>query len=346
MFSTLSNIPSDTPFRCWVLTPGAAGMENQALGLAEAMGLSPDVLRLTVPKPYSLVPPNATFLAKTILAASHLDDGKPLPEVLPQLLIACGRRVILPAIALKQRAGNAMMLVYLQDPRIDPKHFDWVVTPEHDPIRGPNVLITQGALHRVSRARVDQAANEAEAWMVPGRPSRIAVLIGGTSKAYTLTPRQAAEIGTDLRALAEQGHGLMVSTSRRTDPAAADQLEAALQGTGAVFYRPDKAEGRSNPYFVFLGLADTILVTGDSVSMVSEAASLGRPTGIIALPPRPGRARKIESFLGSVLDRGSVSLFTGALPPPSENPLNEASRIASTLLESKDFQRVQVIGHQ
>lgn len=328
----MTDHPSPLP-SCWVLTPGAAGMENQALGLAEAMGLRPRIHRLSVPKPWVWLPPNATFSADRVLSKSRAIDGTPLPSELPDILISCGRRVILPAVALKRRAGSAMTGIYLQDPKIDPKHFDWVIAPEHDHLTGANVLVSAGAVHRVGRSRVDAAANNAEPWMIPTGSPRVAVLIGGSSRAYTLSNEQADRIAADLRALADQGCGLMVSTSRRTGADVADRLEAALQGTGACFHRPDRAEGRANPYFAFLGLADHILVTGDSVSMVSEAASLGRPVGIIALAPNPGRSRKIESFLDGLLRRGAVELFTGTLPSPQTEPLQEPARLAEILWE-------------
>jgi len=304
---------------CWVITDGKAGMENQCLGLAEALGAAVVVKRVHLRNPWRRLSPYLRLGAR--FAADGAGD--PIAPPWPDIAIGCGRQAIPPLIAIRQASRKRCFTIYLQDPRISPRHFDLVVPPEHDRLRGTNVVTTRGSLHRVTPAVLAAAAARlAPAYAALPRP-RVAVLIGGSSAAYHLTPIIMGDVADRLTALARGGAGLMVTTSRRTGADNTAILQARLAGEDNVSFWGGTGE---NPYFAYLGLADAIIVTCDSTNMVSEACSTGKPVHVIELE---GGAAKFRRFLDGLYAAGLARPFTGALEQWSYAPLNEPARIAT-----------------
>src|SRR5262249_7167556 len=155
--------------------------------------------------------------------------------------------------------------------------FDVLVVPKHDALEGPNVIITEGAVHRITRAKLAEAAKRFGPHYADLPAPRLAVMIGGSNDRYRLTPERMRVLAAQLAALAKGGAGIMVTPSRRTDPESARILKDALAGLTADIW---DGSGE-NPYFGLLALADAILVTRDSVSMTSEAAFTGKPVHVI-----------------------------------------------------------------
>ena len=217
----------------------------------------------------------------------------------------------------------------LQNPVIDPSRFDLVVVPRHDGLTGPNVMSTRGGLHRVTPAMM---ASEAEklAPQVAHLPSpRIAVLIGGSNAVYKLTPKSRQKI---LRWIAEAascatGGSLMVTPSRRTG---GENLAAVAkrdrQCVPAYIW-----DGQGpNPYYGMLGLADYIIATCDSVNMVSEACTTGKPVYVIDLP---GGSEKFKRFHANLRTEGRTRQFAGRLEHWQYIPLDEVKRVAERIKE-------------
>ncbi len=306
---------------CWILSDGKAGHENQSLGLAEALGRRPRVLRLSAKAPWRWLPP---ALWRDPLTAVRFQDARPAPPW-PELIIACGRAPAPVAAALRQASGGASFVVQIQDAKLPPEDFDLVVVPEHDRLRGAKVLTSRGALTRVTPERLAAAAGHFEPTFGALPRPRVAVLVGGSSRAHRLTEARARALGEQLATLARRdGAGLMVTLSRRTPAAAAKALEAALAGSGAALW--DGAG--ENPYFGFLALADHIVVTGDSVSMACEAAGTGKPLHIAALD---GGSPKFSRFHESLRQAGIARPFTGRLEAWDYPPLAESARIAGEI---------------
>ena len=326
---------SDDTADCWILSDGKAGHENQSLGLAEALGCRTRVLRLEARAPWSWLPP---FMRFGSFGGVRFQDGRPHAPW-PPLVIACGGDPAPAAAALRRASGGASFVVQVQDAKLPPERFDLVVVPTHDRLRGANVLTTRGALTRVTPARLAMAARQFAAdYDALPRP-RVAVLIGGPNRAYTMSEAQARGLGRQLAELTRiQGAGLMVTLSRRTPPAAAAALKAELPGTGAAVW-----DGTGdNPYFGLLGLADALIVTGDSVSMVSEAAGTGKPLHIAELE---GGTAKFARFHEDLRKAGITRPFNGRLEDWSYPPLAESARIAEEI-RSRRASRSQVIaGH-
>jgi len=313
---------------CWVLTDGKAGMEAQAIGLAEAVGLPHETKRLRGGLPWRFLP--AAVWPPGIMGLSPHSDQLAAPW--PQLVISCGRHAVGPALEVKRRSGGKTVAVHIQHPHVPPSRFDLIVAPAHDRIDGPNVEVTVGSVHRVTRERLDQAAtalaDKERQWPKP----RIAVLIGGSNGAYRLDEVETARLAAQLKEVAHKTRGsLLVTPSRRTGAENTRILKRALSGTPGQVW---DLQG-PNPYFAWLGAADAILATGDSVNMVSEAASTGKPVYLLQLPA-VGRVEKFRRFHQSMIDAGAVRPFEGKIdfswtPPAVDDTRRAAERVRALL---------------
>jgi mitochondrial fission protein ELM1 len=311
---------------CWVVTDGAAGAENQCLGLAEALGFEPEVKRIRVRAPWRWLPPGLWL--NPIAALSG--EGDPLRPPWPRVLIASGRKAAAPALAVRKITRGGTFTVQIQDPRVPPDEFDVIVAPRHDGVRGDNVVPAVGALTRITKARLDAAAARFAPMVAELPAPRVAVLVGGRSKAYNLSTRTARRLGRDLVGMmARTGAGVMMTTSRRTPPEAATALREALAGQPAVVWQAGRDSGE-NPYFGFLALADHIVVTADSVNMASEAATTGKPVHVVELE---GGRGKFRDFHAQLRDLGIARPFDGRLEAWSYAPLDETRRVAALVRE-------------
>jgi uncharacterized protein len=298
-----------------ILSEPLAGLQAQAIGLAEAARL-PHELRALAPRaPWKWV--TARFWPRPLATVADSLHGP-----LPGLVIACGGMGAAVAAALR-RSGRRV--VQVQHPRLDPARFDLVVVNRHDGLTGPNVVVTRTALHRASPQRLTQAA---DAWRdrfahLP-RPL-VAALIGGSNGRYRLDAAVAAQFAGGLADMMRRDRvGLAITPSRRTDPEAVRILRQTLEPLGAWIW--DGAE--ENPYFGMLGLADGIVVTQDSVSMISEAAATAAPVMVAALP---GRSRRQAVFLEGMLAEDRVRWFQGRFATWNVAPLDDTPLAAAEL---------------
>src|SRR5260370_10668989 len=163
----------------WVLHDGKAGMASQALGLAEATGLPFVENRLALRSPWSALPPGVWF--SPLHAAG--DTGARLAPPWPALVIACGRNAAMPALAIKRASGGRTVAAQIQNPGVGHTEFDLFVVPEHDRFRSARVIVTRGAVHRVTPARLAAERRRFPALAAMPRPI-LSVLIGGTNTAY------------------------------------------------------------------------------------------------------------------------------------------------------------------
>jgi mitochondrial fission protein ELM1 len=213
----------------------------------------------------------------------------------------------------------------LQHPQTDLRQFDLIVAPEHDGLTGPNVITTCGALHPLSPAILRR---EARRGPVAGLASLgqefIAVLLGGPNRYYRFSHEDVVGLVGRLQRVAAQGYRLAIIPSRRTPPHAVAKCRDAFGRDHFVW------ESSENPYRSALALASHVIVTGDSISMISEATATGRPVFVELLSTRR-RASKFVRFHQSFLERGLIRPFVGRIEDWSYEPLYEADRIAKLL---------------
>jgi uncharacterized protein len=314
---------------CWCLTDGRPGMENQAVGLAEAMGLSPVVKRVFLKPLWRALSPHITAFKRYAISKK----GDQLEAPWPDILIATGRPSILPSLHVKGQSGGRTFTVQLQDPVSLRHRFDRIVVPAHDGLSGENVIVMDGALHRISPERLAAEAPRWESRFAHIPHPRLAVLLGGPNARYSLGAPEIGQLAAQLKALASQGWGLLITGSRRTGAANIEMLEKALEGQPAFI-----SDGNGdNPYFGMLAHADAFIVTCDSVNMVSEACSTGKPVHAVMLPTPGHRANgrdKFSRFHRRLQESGRIRTFDGRIEAWSYEPLREMERVAHLIQEA------------
>ncbi|MFN3834343.1 MAG: mitochondrial fission ELM1 family protein [Glycocaulis sp.] len=300
--------PTSSPERaCFVVTDGRRGMENQALGLAEALShhIPLRILPVQVPRSGALPDPGA---------------------IAPDIWIGCGMAAV-RAASEHRRAFPDALFVYVQDPKTAHHRFDLIIAPEHDRMRAKNGVSIIGSTNRITRERLDEAERSFAGKIAALPAPRAAVLIGGDSRHHRLTDEAADALLNLLRSLREHGLGLMITTSRRTPERLSTGLTEAFAGDEGVWLHTGDGP---NPYFAFLGGADWIFVTEDSTNMLTEAAATGTPVYRLKLEGKPGKFARLYSALEA---HGSVRPWLGRLDRWSYEPLHETERAAQAVLE-------------
>jgi hypothetical protein len=278
-----------------VLSEPYAGLQTQGLGLAEAAGLAPDLVTLHPRRPWGWLPA-ASWPAP--LAAVGLRQSP------AELLFTVGGTAGAVGAAFRKQGAR---VVQVQNPRLRLDRFDLVVANRHDGIAGPNVIVTRTALHRVTPERLREAAGVWRGWLSHLPRPLVAVLVGGSNGRFRLEEAEGAMLAAQIaQMMVKDKPGVIVTPSRRTSPAVRAVLQRTLAPLGGLVW---DMQGE-NPYFGMLALADVIVATIDSISMVSEAAATRAP---VLLAELPGRSVRIRGFLDGLLQEDRVRPFAGRL---------------------------------
>lgn len=315
--------------KCWAISDGRRGIENQALGLAEAIQrltpLSIEPRHIESGAAFKAAPPNMQIL----LRGDPLHYGLEGPY--PDIAIGCGRQAIAPLIALKRSLGEDVFTVYVQDPRIDTSEFDLVVAPEHDELEGDNVVSIVGAPNRISNMGIAVSVLSFNEKLVHLPMPRVAMLIGGDSKTHTLSKTVHAQHMKAARDVLSSGRSLLITLSRRTPEWVIEDYKKLETDEENVWVYDG---GNPNPYLAFLGAADTILVTEDSTNMLTDACSSGKSVFTLPMEGDPGRFRRLYARLE---ERCQVKPYASYFKSADYLPLNETARAAEVVLQYMDL---------
>ena len=310
----------------WTLTTGEDGMRTQARGLAAA--IAGRVVERTTPPLAAWSPARLGWMRPPPF------EGFTAPW--PDVLVTCGRRSIPHALEAKRRSGGKVFLVHVQDPRGAAARFDAVVAMDHDRIAaGPRVIKVATALHDLTPAILAEASTPWRARFAALGPAFAGVVVGGDLKGRPFSEDDAARLVAGLaRMRAGSQLGLAITPSRRTPPAVRALLDRTYRDDPAVFLWDLEGD---NPYRAILGLADRLVVTGDSVSMISEAISTPKSVDVLDLgfPRHAG-------FLQRLVDSGRVRRFDGDPDYPRDaepvNATEDAARMVRRLLAERAAQ--------
>lgn len=250
-----------------------SGDNTQLMALAGALGWPCEVKRLS----YRKYEEALRLTGLPTLAGVDLGQSSAIAPPWPDLIIAAGRSTEAVGFWIRRHGNQNVRLVFVGTPWADPGNFDLVITtPQYGLPKAPNILHNALPLHDVTSEKLGREAARWEGRLAHLPRPRIAVLVGGSSGPYLFRPEAAERLGRAASGIAaEQGAALLVTTSARTPVPAADALKAAIT-VPSFFYRWEKGAA-DNPFHAFLGMADQIIVTGDSISMLSEASAAGKP---------------------------------------------------------------------
>lgn len=303
----------------WTITDGRAGNVRQAVALASALRLGGQQrLQLEPRAPWRWLAPRRLPGA----AQGYGEGFARLAAHPPALAIGCGRQA---AGALRELGRRGARTVQILDPRIDPRHWDVVVTPEHDRLRGGNVLTLLGSLNPVN-----------DNWLATGRAAfasfeqlpgpRTALLVGGPTGHAPWHDADIAPLLAELAArIRSEGGSVLATTSRRTPRTVAQALLRAFDDVPGVIWS-DGGDG-VNPYAGLLGWADRIVCTPDSVNLLSEACATRVPVAVLLPQCAQARMRHFQDALrarGRLLDDFRHGSDAGDIVP-----LRETARIAA-----------------
>jgi len=311
---------------CWVITDAAAGNQRQALALAEHLQRPTRHLVLEPRAPWSWLAPRLTLGGRLALPAPQRAWFAP---PWPAVAIGCGRSAALFTRMLRELSTGHCYTVQILDPRINPGHWDCVVAPRHDGVAGTNVLQPLGSLNPID-----------DRWLADGRSScpqfaelpqpRVGVLLGGPRKGIVLDADYAHQLATVLIAHRqnEGGGSLLIVASQRTPPAMIEIFRQAMRTLPGLVWA-GRNDG-NNPYPGVLGWADRLVVTPDSVNMLSEACAVGCPVQTFITAPLPAR---IERFHQSLRGAGLLGQ-TGSPSVVWRGPaLRETAALAAIIRE-------------
>jgi uncharacterized protein len=309
--------------RAWIISDGKAGNDAQTKGVADALGLAYDVKSIDPKPPWSWLAPWGPVSPGECFGSARGQFHPPWPE----FAFSIGRLTTPYLRALKRRAGAETFTVILQNPKVPLSTADMFWVPEHDRLRGANVVTTLTAPHSFSPDRIATLRASVPPFITALPKPRVAVSLGGPNGDYRYGPAATAHIASALQSLGALGAGLMITASRRTPSEITTFVRNAVRGVPHFFW---DGEGH-NPYADFLAHADAFIVPGDSVNMTGEPCVTGKP--VYVFEPEGGSA-KFTRYHKALRDLGA----TRPLPARFERlelwtytPLNSAESIADEI---------------
>ena len=297
-----------------LLTQGMHGMVSQVEGLAKALGLSYKHQKIELKSFWNLIPPKISPISENLVKNKFVCDCK--------VIISCGRKSVIPSIALKKRLGNQIFNIHIQDPKVSFEHFDLIVSPEHDRLKGENIINTIGAIHYLNKKEI----NENSQYLGIEKDKRrelVAFIIGGPNKYYNYSEKQIHELFNKVKTLfTPDKFKIIVIPSYRTP----ENIFKIAFNTFSINHHVVKNIDKK-AYLSALAISNYIVVTCDSTSMISEAAMTGKPV-YIAMMKSFKPSGRFKKFYSQLKDLGITRELEDRVESWSYNSLNEVNRIA------------------
>ena len=316
----------ERPLELWAVSDGRVGMENQVLGLCEAIArLAPArIVRKTVvwKDGYERLP---SFLKWNPLGGLAKESDH-FEAPWPDMLVAVGRGTLAISRGIRRWSGGRTFTVQLQNPHWPAREFHAVIPPRHDKLGGRNVIPVTGSAHRVTPEKIAAEYELFRSQLDPLPHPRVAVLVGGTSKAFDLTEERATRLAAEIALAVEtEGGSILLTFSRRTPEPARDVMTAKLRRLPGIIWNDQPP----NPYFAFLQAADYVLVTEDSTNMATEAASTGKPVFVMKMD---GSSDKFRRFHDELERLDAARPWGGALYSWDYEPVRDTEKAAAAVL--------------
>jgi len=303
-----------------LLTEGMHGMISQVEGLAKALDLEFVHEKIELNSFWKLFPPRLTPINNFIFKNKINHDFN--------ILISCGRKSVVPSIYLKNKFKNKIMNIHIQDPKVSLNNFDYIVTPEHDDLKSKNVLSSKGAIHYLTNDELDENENYLKS-RIDSQKKIVAFIIGGPTKYYNYEEKVIDEIFLKIKNnfLNNDYQAIIIPSMRTPKSIIKKSQDYFVQGQVVIDNVDKKA------YLSALKLADHIVVTCDSISMISEAAITGKPI-YVAQMPTTKKNKRFENFFKLFESLKIIKNLDTVVESWSYQKLDEANKI-STYLKSK-----------
>jgi len=302
-----------------LLTQGMHGMISQVEGMAKALNTeySHKIVRLSFP--WNLIPPKFTPFSDIILEdKTYLIEGEE-----PSLIISCGRKSVIPSILLKKK-NPKIFTIHIQDPKVSFKNFDAIIAPEHDNLNGDNVYSSKGAIHYITESEIEKA----KPYLLKKVNSQkvVSLILGGPNKYYKFDKDQLLQIFNMIKSnFVSEGYKVIVIPSMRTPKASIELAEKEMSSCGHIVNSVDK-----QAYLSAYALANYVVVTCDSTSMISEAATSGKPIFVAHMKAKRNNYR-FKRFFKLFREMGITRDLGEKVEPWKYNKHNEVERIGNLI---------------
>ena len=308
-----------------LLTEGMHGMISQVEGLAKALDLEFIHEKIELNNFWKLIPPKLTPIQNYVFK----NDIKKNFNV----IISCGRKSVVPSIYLKQKYKNQVMNIHIQDPKVSLENFDFVVVPEHDGLDGKNVLKSKGAIHYLKDHELEENKDYLKSKI--NKEKLVTLVMGGPNKYYDYNTSIIDEIFFKIKDnFISKGFQLIFIPSMRTPQNIIDKAKNYFDESQIIVTDIDK-----KAYLSSLKLADHIVVTCDSTSMISEAAMTGKPIYVAQMPAIKNNFR-FKNFFELFKSLNIIRDLENKVDNWNYEKINETERISSYIkdqLKNYDF---------
>ncbi len=308
-----------TKLKGLLLTEGMHGMISQVEGLANALDLNFIHEKIELNNFWKLIPPKLTPI-QSFVFDNRIDQNF-------DVVISCGRKSVIPSIYLKKKFNNKIMNIHIQDPKVSLDNFDFVIAPEHDGLKGRNVLKSKGAIHYLKNEELDKNANYLKSQIK--KEKVITFIAGGPNKYYDFNESELNRIFDKIYQifLSDKGYQLIFIPSMRTPKTIINNAKKYFDNNQIIITEVDK-----KAYLSSLKLADHIVVTCDSTSMISEAAMTGKPIYVAHMQTTRNNHR-FEKFFELFKSLNIIKSLENTIDKWSYEKLNETDRISSYIKE-------------
>ena len=300
-----------------LLTEGMHGMISQVEGLAKALDIEFIHQKVELNSFWKLIPPNLTPVSKLVFKKIDILDF--------DIIISCGRKSVIPSIYLKKSSKKKIFNIHIQDPKVYLGNFDLVIAPEHDNLRGKNVISSKGAIHYLTLDEIKNNHNYL-ADKLNKNYEYLLLVLGGPNKYYDYEDKNLINIfGKIKKILNNNNLQAIVIPSMRTPKKTINLADEHLGPENLVINNVDK-----KAYLSGLSLAKYIVVTCDSTSMISEAALTGKPIYIADIPAKR-KDERFKKFRDLFSELNIIKNLNEKLETWTYKSLNETTRIAEEI---------------
>jgi len=308
-----------TKLKGLLLTEGMHGMISQVEGLAKALDLDFIHEKIEINNFWKLFPPKVTPVQDFVFK-NKIDSQF-------DVVISCGRKSVIPSIYLKKKFKNKIINIHIQEPKVFLDNFDFVVVPEHDGLKGNNVLTSKGAVHYLTDDELDQNENYLKS-RINNQKKIVTLILGGPTRYYDYNNQVIDGIFSKIEQnFLKNNYQVIIIPSMRTPQNIIEKAKNYFDKDQIIIPNVDK-----KAYLSSLKISDHIIVTCDSTSMISEAAITGKPIYIAQMPAIKNNQR-FKSFFNLFKSLNIIKELNNSIENWTYTKLNETNKIANQIRE-------------
>ena len=302
-----------------LLTEGMHGMISQVEGLAKALDLDFTHHKVELNNFWKFIPPKLTPISNKVY--------KDFDATNYDIIISCGRKSVVPSIYLKKNSQKKIINIHIQDPKVNLKHFDIIVTPEHDGVTGDNVISSKGAIHYLTEQEIS-SSKDYLVGRLDNKKNYLGLIIGGPNKYYNYSNQIIERVLLKVKKISELNKLQVIAIPSIITPKNIITMTSEILGENHIAIN----EVDKRAYLSTLAISKYLVVTCDSTSMISEAAITGKPVYVEELPAKKNDYR-FKKFRDLFTKLNIIKKLDKNLEDWTYKKLDETNRIAKEIKE-------------